>query len=293
MQDSWIRSRNRRNRSLRILTEPAVYLVGKQVIGIPSSTASCRSWRELGKRQRHRGRSARPKRRGATCYMSLRQAATGRELGVPHAHQGSRARLGPRTRGLELHASPACRAASRTNWCGTARASAYSQLTQRYVDESVAEYVEPDIIASDPELHAIWLEAVRSLTRGLHSGSAEKLNAEARRPARPRPPRCSRPTPTAPPAARRPGRPPRSVLPNATETKIFVTANARAAPALHRTARQPSPSRKSASSPCDLPRCASEGLRRTSSATTPRSHFPMGRSSRIHAVQEGADARLT
>ncbi len=36
----------------------------------------------------------------------------------------------------------------------------YSQLSQRYVDESVAEYVEPDIIAADPEAHALWLEAV-------------------------------------------------------------------------------------------------------------------------------------
>src|SRR5439155_8713173 len=36
----------------------------------------------------------------------------------------------------------------------------YSQLSQRYVDESVAEYVEPDCIAADPELHRLWLEAV-------------------------------------------------------------------------------------------------------------------------------------
>src|SRR5476651_1662239 len=36
----------------------------------------------------------------------------------------------------------------------------YSQLSQRYVDESIAEYVEPDIIAADPELHALWLHAV-------------------------------------------------------------------------------------------------------------------------------------
>ena len=32
---------------------------------------------------------------------------------------------------------------------------AYSQLSQRYVDESVAEYVEPDIIAGDPGTRAI------------------------------------------------------------------------------------------------------------------------------------------
>src|SRR5204863_7625132 len=36
----------------------------------------------------------------------------------------------------------------------------YSQLSQRYVDESVAEYVEPDVIAAHPELHRPWLDAV-------------------------------------------------------------------------------------------------------------------------------------
>src|SRR6516165_10208675 len=37
---------------------------------------------------------------------------------------------------------------------------AYSQLSQRYVDESVAEYVEPDCIADNPALHKLWLETV-------------------------------------------------------------------------------------------------------------------------------------
>src|SRR3984893_8689187 len=36
----------------------------------------------------------------------------------------------------------------------------YSQLSQRYVDESIAEYVVPDVIADNPELHRIWLDAV-------------------------------------------------------------------------------------------------------------------------------------
>src|SRR5947209_18595816 len=36
----------------------------------------------------------------------------------------------------------------------------YSQLSQRYVDESVAEYVVPDCIADDPELRDLWLDAV-------------------------------------------------------------------------------------------------------------------------------------
>jgi thymidylate synthase (FAD) len=92
----------------------------------------------------------------------------------------------------------------------------YSQLSQRYVDESEANYVEPELIASDPELHALWLETIESsheayvrlteaLTaklkdQGVAGTSRRKMAREAAR----------------------------SVLPNATETMIFVTANARA-----------------------------------------------------------------
>lgn len=91
----------------------------------------------------------------------------------------------------------------------------YSQLSQRYVDESTADFVEPDCIAEDPKLHEIWLDAVRVCQdsyRKLVAGLAEKLkdvpdNTLRRKMARQ--------------AAR-------SVLPNACETKIFVTANARA-----------------------------------------------------------------
>ena len=91
----------------------------------------------------------------------------------------------------------------------------YSQLSQRYVDESVAEYVEPDCIADDPELHTIWAEAVAQshdaycrLTEGLLAKFENEPDKMLRRK-----------------MARQAAR---SVLPNATETKIFVTANARA-----------------------------------------------------------------
>jgi len=103
---------------------------------------------------------------------------------------------------------------------------AYSQLSQRYVDESVAEYVEPDIIANDPELHAIWKNAVEQ-AHAAYIALAEKLNAKLADPAAATaamlPPDADRTTrrKTARQAAR-------SVLPNATETKITVTANARA-----------------------------------------------------------------
>lgn len=92
---------------------------------------------------------------------------------------------------------------------------AYSQLSQRYVDESVAEYVEPLVIANDPELHAIWEDAIRyshAAYEKLAARLAEKLQDEPDRTARRKMARQAA----------------RSVLPNATETKIFVTANGRA-----------------------------------------------------------------
>jgi thymidylate synthase (FAD) len=102
----------------------------------------------------------------------------------------------------------------------------YSQLSQRYVDESVAEYVEPDIIAADPALHAVWLEAVTH-AHAAYVKLAEALNARLADPAAATaallPPDADRTTRRK--AARQAAR---SVLPNATETKIFVTANARA-----------------------------------------------------------------
>jgi thymidylate synthase (FAD) len=105
----------------------------------------------------------------------------------------------------------------------------FSQLSQRYVDESVAEYVEPDIIARDPELHAIWLESVKQ-SHAAYCNLAEKL-ASKMMPAhgygggvRLGPP-AIRDSTERRKAARQAAR---SVLPNATETKIFVTANARA-----------------------------------------------------------------
>ena len=91
----------------------------------------------------------------------------------------------------------------------------YSQLSQRYVDESQAAFVEPACIAEDGELHETWRLAVEhsqeayvKLVRGLeHKFRAISDQTLRRKLARQ--------------AAR-------SVLPNATETKIFVTGNSRA-----------------------------------------------------------------
>jgi len=91
----------------------------------------------------------------------------------------------------------------------------YSQLSQRYVDESTANFVEPEIIAKDERMHALWLDAVRTahqayldLVEGLMEAMPDIENKTERR--------------------KRVREAARSVLPNATETMIFCSANARA-----------------------------------------------------------------
>lgn len=91
----------------------------------------------------------------------------------------------------------------------------YSQLSQRYVPERDAAMVEPAVIASDPELHALFLEAgelaLASYTRlleGLEKKFADVQSATSRR--------------------KQVRQAARAVLPNATETRIVVTGNYRA-----------------------------------------------------------------
>lgn len=91
----------------------------------------------------------------------------------------------------------------------------YSQLSQRYVPERDAAMIEPEVIAEDPELHKIFAEATEASVRaytdllaGLERRFADVENATLRRK-----------------QARQAAR---SVLPNATETRIVVTGNYRA-----------------------------------------------------------------
>jgi thymidylate synthase (FAD) len=91
----------------------------------------------------------------------------------------------------------------------------FSQLSQRFVDESECSFVEPEVIAEDPELHRIWLESIRASQaayRALADRLTERFKDLAEKTLRRKKAREAA----------------RSVLPNATETKIFITANARA-----------------------------------------------------------------
>jgi thymidylate synthase (FAD) len=91
----------------------------------------------------------------------------------------------------------------------------YSQLSQRYVPERNAAMVEPEVIARNPELHEKFVAATAAsraayeeLLAGLERTFTDEPNATLRRK-----------------QARQAAR---SVLPNATETRIVVTGNYRA-----------------------------------------------------------------
>ena len=92
---------------------------------------------------------------------------------------------------------------------------AYSQLSQRYVDESQASFVVPPAVIGDAALEQAWQEQIESAQRAYvalveqlmerYAWVADKVHRRK----------------MAREAAR-------AVLPNATETKIVVTGNVRA-----------------------------------------------------------------
>lgn len=94
----------------------------------------------------------------------------------------------------------------------------YSQLSQRYVDESTSDFVEPAIIASDPELDDLWRNAVEQA----HQAYCDLSEALARKIERESPDLKTRDK------RKRAREAARSVLPNAVETKLVMSANARA-----------------------------------------------------------------
>ena len=94
----------------------------------------------------------------------------------------------------------------------------YSQLSQRYVDESEARYVVPPLYQEHPELRARWEQVMEHLRRAYRE-LAEATTAYVQQKYPQMSPRDRRKW------ARQAAR---SILPNACETKIFVTGNSRA-----------------------------------------------------------------
>jgi thymidylate synthase (FAD) len=201
-------------RDVRVLREPAVYVVGRQLVDpaeldrfLADHGVSWQSDTEVAG-------ELLTEISGRLCYLSFaRPRPGGNEAYLNHIMEVG-------------HGSVLEHAVWNFIFVGISRSCShelirhragfgYSQLSQRYVDESVAEYIEPDIIASRPDLHEIWLDAVAQ-SHQAYMKLVEKLQEVYQD----EPDRTLR-RKLARQAAR-------SVLPNATETKIFVTANARA-----------------------------------------------------------------
>ena len=201
--------------TLHIINEPRVYLVGRQDIDEQALAEflADNSVAPLDNRHRNRRREAHRDGRSRVLHVVSEAAPGGNKAYIGHL--------------LEVgHGSVLEHAVFNVLVTGVSRSLThelvrhragfgFSQLSQRFVDESECSFVEPLAIASDPELHQIWVEAVeasQAAYRALADGLAEKYRKIDDKTLRRK---------MAREAAR-------SVLPNATETKIFITANARA-----------------------------------------------------------------
>jgi len=200
------------NAALEIVREPRIHLVGRQVLD-PQAVTDFLAEHELSwQTDTEVGAEQLAEIAGRVCYMSYGKGRkTNREfighlVDVGHGSVLEHSVWSFLVTGVSR---------SFTHELIRHRHFSYSQLSQRYVDESNSDFVEPDAIAEDPELHRIWCEAVESTRRAyvaLVSGLEKQFAAIPDRTLRRK-------------LARQAAR---SVLPNATETKIFVTGNARA-----------------------------------------------------------------
>ena len=171
-------------KSLKIVREPKVYLVGRQVTDEATLAKFLADEQVTWQTDTEVGAERLAEVAGRVCYMSYGKGRKTNKEFIGHIIEvghGSVLEHGV----WNFLVTGVSR--SFTHELIRHRHFSYSQLSQRYVDESDSDYIEPDVIANDPELHRLWTEAVNAARHAA-----------------------------------------RSVLPNATETKIFFTGNARA-----------------------------------------------------------------
>ncbi len=199
-------------RELKIVREPKVYLVGRQVVDDGTIARFLADEEVTWQTDTEVGAEKLAEIAGRVCYMSYGKGRKTNAEFVGHIIEVGHGSVLEHGVWSFLFTGVS---RSFTHELIRHRHFSYSQLSQRYVDESDSDYVEPDVIAADPALHAVWVESVNAaraaydrLVAGLEAKFTDVPEKTLRRK-----------------MARQAAR---SVLPNATETKIFVTANARA-----------------------------------------------------------------
>src|SRR6266478_3874280 len=160
---------------LRIITEPCVYVLGRQVIDDAELDRFLGDHGVTWETDSAIAAEVATETAGRVCYLSFAKPRPGGNATYLHHIKESG------------HGSVLEHAVWNLLITGISRSCSHefirhragmspSQLSQRYVDESVAEYVEPDVIAADPELHALWLDAISHSHRA-YVQLAEKLAA--------------------------------------------------------------------------------------------------------------------
>ena len=200
---------------LRLVREPCVYLLGRQTVDLEALNDFLKDHDVSWETDTEVGGEQLIEVGGRICYMSF-GAARRRKTNADYIHHILEVGHGSVLEHAVWNFAITGVSRSFTHELIRHRAGfGYSQLSQRFVDESTCDFVEPDCIADDPELHAIWEQAIRRSHEAyvvLAQKLAGKFEGVEDRTLRRK-------------LARQAAR---SVLPNATETKIFVTANARA-----------------------------------------------------------------
>ncbi|MBN2447590.1 MAG: FAD-dependent thymidylate synthase [Phycisphaerae bacterium] len=198
---------------MEIIRDPQVYLVGRQTLNTAGIDRFLSEHELTWETDTEIGAETLAEMAGRICYMSF---GKGRKTNAEYLGHILAMRHGSVLEHTVWNFAITGVSRSFTHELVRHRAGfGFSQLSQRYVDESTADFVEPDCIADDDELHNMWEQCIRHahlvycrLVEGLNQKFAHIEDTTQRRK-----------------LARQAAR---SVLPNATETKIFVTANGRA-----------------------------------------------------------------
>src|SRR5512144_2235935 len=144
---------------LRTVREPRIDLVGRQVLDTAGIEHFLEQHGVTWQTDTEVGAEALAEMAGRVCYMSYGKGRkTNREflehiVNVGHGSVLEHAVWSFLITGVSR---------SFTHELIRHRHFSYSQLSQRYVDESDSEFVEPDAIAGDPELHQAWCDSVNA-----------------------------------------------------------------------------------------------------------------------------------
>jgi thymidylate synthase (FAD) len=199
--------------SVRIVREPRVYLVGRQQVDDQEIERFLRDYGLSWQTDTEVGAERLVEAGGRVCYLSF---GKGRRSNAEYIGNLISQRHGSVLEHAVWNFIIAGVSRSFSHELVRHRAGwGYSQLSQRYVDESDASFVEPDVIAGDERAHQVWtraIEAARQAYMELVEILSHKFEDVPDRTLRRKMARQAA----------------RSVLPNATETIIFVTVNARA-----------------------------------------------------------------